>query len=314
MHSRIRTLTLLAALASLVSCSASCSRAQAKAFATPDDAVRGLLEAVKAPNSDRVTAIFGPGAQDLIDTADAGAGTRARKVFAVAARERWHLEDQGADKVLVVGNEDWPFPIPLTKAADGWRFDVAKGREEVLNRQVGRNELAAIEAVRTYRFAQQVYAKHGHDGKPAGLYARTFRSDPGHENGLYWPAAKGARPSPLGDLVAQAAAEGRALDTNAKPAPFHGYYYKILTAQGASASGGAKDYMVNGELSGGFALVAWPAQYGVTGVTTFLINQDGVPREKDLGTGTDAAARAMTNYNPDESWTTVQLDETAVTK
>jgi hypothetical protein len=274
--------------------------------------VKELTAAVKDPGTEKLIAIFGPEAQALVDMGDPGAGRRARQVFKVAVAERWHLEDQGADtKILVIGNEDWPFPIPMVKEANGWRFDLAKGREEVLNRQIGRNELAAIKTVRTYVFAQRVYAKHGHDGKPAGLYARTFRSDPGRENGLYWAAAHGSRPSPMGDLVAQAAAEGRSAGTAAQPAPFHGYYYKILTGQGAAGGGGAKDYLVNGEMSGGFALVAWPAKYGVTGITTFLVNQDGVPREKDLGDGTDAAARAMTQYNADESWAVVQETDIA---
>ena len=311
---KTRTILVASALASLLACSkASSPQSKSQTFATPDEAIKALAAAVKDPGSEKLIAIFGPDGQSLINTADAGADRRARQVFKVAVAERWHLEDQGPDtKVLVIGNEDWPFPIPLVKEGSGWRFDVAKGRDEILNRQVGRNEIAAIEAVRTYVFAQRVYAKHPHDGKPAGLYARTFQSDPGRQNGLYWVTSHKERPSPLGDLVAQAAAEGRSLGAGAKPTPFHGYYYKILTGQGSAASGGAKDYVVNGELSGGFALVAWPAQHGVTGITTFLINQDGVPREKDLGDGTDAAARAMTQYNADESWAVVE--QTAVTK
>src|SRR5206468_2959858 len=186
--------------------------------------------------------------------------------------EQWLLVDGGKAKTLVIGNEEWPFPVPLVKTASGWRFDTAAGKEEVLARRIGRNELAAIQTCLAYVTAQRRYAMQGHDGKPPGLYAMTFRSDPGKENGLYWPAARGQRRSPLGDLVAQAAEEGRPL--GAAPdqrSPFHGYYFKILTAEGAA--GGAKSYVVNGEMSKGFALVAWPAQYDVTGVMTFLVNQ-----------------------------------------
>jgi len=303
---RARTILAASALAALVSCSSTPPRPQARVFPTPDDAVKALVEGVKAKGPDQLTAVLGPDAKDLIESADPQAGQRARQVFKVAAAERWHLEDQGADKILVVGNEDWPFPIPIVKEAAGWHFDSAKGREEVLNRQIGRNELAAIKAVHTYVVAQRLYAKQGHDGKPAGLYARTFSSDSGKQNGLYWATAHGEKQSPLGDLVAQAAAEGRQVGGGQQPVPFHGYFYKILTAQGAAATGGAKDYVVNGDLTGGFALVAWPAKYGTTGITTFIVNQDGALREKDLGDGTDAAARAMTAYDPDPTWTPVQ--------
>jgi hypothetical protein len=198
--------------------------------------------------------------------------------------------------------------VPLVKDASGWRFDAAAGKEEVLNRRIGRNELAAIRVCNTVVVAQRLYAKHRHDGRRTGLYAATFRSDPGKQNGLYWPATRGQKRSPLGDLVAQAASEGRPLGTDrAQPSPFHGYYFKILTGQGAAAAGGAKDYLVKGEMAGGFALVAWPAQYDVTGIMTFVVNHEGTIREKDMGPGTDAEARGMTLFNPDGSWRIVQL-------
>jgi hypothetical protein len=210
--------------------------------------------------------------------------------------------------VLVVGNENWPFPIPLVKDASGWRFDSPAGKEEVLARRIGRNELAVLRICRTYVAAQRLYAERGHDGLSAGIYARMFKSDPGRQNGLYWPSGHGEKRSPLGDLVAQAAAEGRQVgkDAAGQSSPFHGYYFRILTAQGPDAPGGAQDYMVDGKMSRGFALVAWPATYDVTGVMTFLVNQEGTVREKDLGTGTDAAARTMPAFNPDASWTAAQ--------
>jgi hypothetical protein len=279
-----------------------------RVFATPEDAVNALIETVKTGSIDALLAIFGPDGQELIASSDPATARSNRNVFKVAAGEQWHLEDAAPDrKTLVIGYEDWPFPVQLAKGADGWRFDTAAGKEEVLARRIGRNELFAIETCRAYVTAQRRYALQGHDGKQPGLYATKFQSDPGKENGLYWPTGRGQQRSPLGDLVAQAAEEGRAVGGDrTQPSPFHGYYFKILTAQGSVAPGGARSYLVKGEMSRGFALVAWPAQYDVTGVMTFVVNQDGIIREKDLGPGTDAAARKMTAYNPDSSWRQVQ--------
>ena len=288
---------------------ASCSRAAPapRTFATPEEAVKTLSDVVKAGKVDELLAIFGPDGQELVDSSDPATARRNREVFTVAVAERWRLIDQGTNtKVLVIGNEEWPFPVSLVRAANGWQFDTAAGKEEVIARRIGRNELAAMQICRTYLAAQRLYARQGHDGKPAGLYATTFRSDPGKQNGLYWPAGRGQKSSPLGDLVAQAAEEGRRLGADGQPSPFHGYYFKILTAQGAAATGGAKNYVTAGEMSGGFALVAWPAQYDVTGVMTFIVNQDGVLYEKDLGPDTAAAAKAMALYDPDPSWAKVQ--------
>ncbi len=297
------TATACMLLVTLAACKGAAPSQLHRAFATPEDAVRALIAAAKAPGADPMQALFGPDAQELAPASEP-ASRRAREVFAVAAAERWRLEDQGpASKTLVVGNEDWPFPIPITKDASGWRFDTAVGKEEVLARRIGRNELGAILISRTYVAAQQVYARRPHDGKPAGLYAAALRSEPGRQNGLYWPVQRGEKRSPLGDLVAQAAAEGAPRSPDGQPvSPFHGYYFRILTGQGAAAAGGARDYLQNGELKRGFALVAWPANYQVTGIMTFVVNQDGVVREKDLGPETDSSARAMTLYNPDDSW------------
>jgi DUF2950 family protein len=281
---------------------------QGRTFATPEAAVQVLIDTVKTGNLDDLIAIFGSDSRDVVAASDPALGRQHREVFSVAVREKWQLVDAGANrKTLVIGNEEWPFPIPLVKGAAGWRFDTAAGKEEVLARRIGRNELAVIDTCRAYVTAQRRYAADAHDGKPVGLYAATFRSDPGKQNGLYWPAAKGQKRSPLGDLVAEAAESGRPLATGAEPpAPLHGYYFRILAEQGPAAAGGAKKYVVNGDMSGGFALVAWPAEYDVTGVMTFIVNQDGVVREKDLGKDTDAAARKMTAYNPDKSWHPVQ--------
>ena len=283
------------------------ARAQThRTFATPDEAVKALVAAAKAGNLDALVEIFGPDSKDLVASSDPTTARQNRQIFVVAAAERTRLEDNGPNKrTLVIGNEDWAFPVPIVKVANGWQFDTAAGKEEVIDRRIGRNELDVIDTCHAYVAAQERYAQQAHDGKPAGLYAMTFRSDAGKENGLYWPAKRGQKLSPLGDLVGQAAQEGRVINA-AQPSPFQGYYFKILNAQGPAAPGGAKQYVVNGNMSGGFALMAWPAQYGSTGVMTFIVNRDGIVYQKDLGSQTDAAARKITSYDPDKSWQQVQ--------
>jgi len=282
---RVLAVTLLCAAVAGAGCTQQ-TPPRARTYPTPEDAVKALIAAAKAQKLEDVVSIFGPEGQSLVDSSDAATARRNRDVFVAAAGERWHLEEHGADaRMLVVGNEDWPFPVPLVKDGDGWRFDTGAGREEILARRIGRNELAVIQICRTYVKAQLLYAKNAHDGKPAGVYATKFRSDPGTQNGLYWAAARHEKRSPLGDLVAQAAEEGRTLGKDGAPSPFHGYFFRILPAKG------------------GFGLVAWPAEYDVTGVMTFVVNQDGVVREKDLGADGAAAAQKMTAYEPDASWT-----------
>lgn len=296
MMKTIALITLVASSA-LVAAQAPAGRV----FATPEDAARVLVDTARQGNLDALLAIFGTDGRDLIASSDPTTARMNQRVFVVAAREQWHLEDAAANtKTLVIGHENWPFPVPIVKAADGWRFDTAAGKEELIARRIGRNELDAIATARAYVTAQRRYAQQPHDGKPAGVHAMKFRSDAGKQNGLYWPVAKGEKRSPLGDLVAQAAAEGR--PGGAEPSPLNGYYFRILTAQGSSAPGGAKNYVVKGDMTAGFALVAWPAKYDETGVMTFIVNQDGVVREKDLGPQTDAIVRKMTAYNPDASW------------
>ena len=294
--------------ATLGACRRAESGLQVRTFATPQVAVLELAKTVKAGDLTKVMEIFGPDAKALVDTSDPVTARRNQQVFTAAVAEHWRLEDAGTDrKTLVIGFEEWPFPIPIAKEGGSWRFDTAAGKEEVLTRRIGRNELAAIKICRAYVIAQRLYAKYPHDGRPSGIYAAAFRSDTSRQNGLYWPPRHGQRPSPLGELFAKAAVEGVARPVSGEgPQPFHGYYFRILTAQGAEAPGGARDYVVNGTLSGGFALVAWPAQYDVTGIMTFVINQDRVVWERDLGPGTDAAARAISIYNPDSSWTAIQ--------
>jgi Protein of unknown function (DUF2950) len=286
-----------------VSCRSEPARPAQRTFAQPEDAVRTLAETVNKGDLNEVAAIFGPEGQTLIDSSDPATARLNRQVFVAALAEGWQLTDAGPNrKALVVGNEQWPFPVPIVNENNAWRFDTAAGAEEVIARRIGRNELAVMLVCRTYVTAQQVYAKRGYDGKQAGLYAQTFRSDAGRHNGLYWPAVEGEKRSPLGDMMTSAEDERQAKGATKERSPFHGYFFRILTAQGAAAPGGAKDYIANGEMSGGFALVAWPAQYDVTGVMTFIVNQDGRIHEKDLGPDTANAVRAVTLYDPDASW------------
>ena len=296
------------ALAGVVAAVVAVTAAEApRTYATPEEAVRALTEAVTAGNLDDVIAIFGPEGRDLAQSSEPATGRANRQVFAAAVAEQWHLADAGPNrKILVIGNEEWPFPVPIVKTGARWHFDTAAGKDEVLSRRIGRNELEAITTCRTYVTAQRRYARDAHDGKPAGLYAAKLASDPGRQNGLYWPDVRGQSRSPLGDLVAQAAADGQSLEGRTPSSPFHGYYFRILTAQGAHAAGGARSYRAGGELSKGFALVAWPSQYDATGVMTFLVNQDGIVRQKDLGPDTATRIAAMTGYDPDASWHAVR--------
>jgi hypothetical protein len=265
-----------------------------RTFATPEEAVRALAAAVKAGNLPEVIAIFAPYGQELAESSDPATGRQNRQIFVAAFAEGWHLVNQGANKkTLVIGNEEWPLPVPLVKSGNRWRFDSEAGKEEVIARRIGRNELAAIAVCHTYVAAQRRYASEGHDGKPAGAFATKFRSDPGKHDGLYWPEVKGQPRSPLGDLLAEAAEGEPPVAGKTERLPFHGYYFKILTDTSAGASGGV-------------ALIAWPAQYDATGVMTFLVNQTGVVRQKDVGDETDAKAKAMTTYKPDASWTEVK--------
>ena len=283
-------------------------RSKQQTFTSPEDAVRALAAATKAGNLDQLLTLFGPDAQDLVDSSDPATARRNQQVFTVAFAEGWRLVNQGTNrKVLVVGNEGWPFPVPLVNEAHRWRFDTAAGKEEVLARRIGRNELAVIDICRAYVAAQHRYARDGHDGNQPGLYATKVRSDPGRQDGLYWPAERGSKPSPLGDLVAEAAKEGRPIaGERPAPTPFHGYYFKILTGQGPNAPGGAASYVVDGAMSGGFALVAWPVDYDGSGIMTFIVGKDGVVRQKDLGPETETLAPAMAVYNPDATWIEVR--------
>jgi DUF2950 family protein len=301
----------LALALAVVSGSVALAQAPApRGFATPEEAVRALVETVKEGDLSALLGLFGPEGQELVDSSDPATGKRNREVFVVAIAEGWRIVDLGPDrKELVLGNEAWPFPVPLVRREGKWAFDAAAGREEVLARRIGRNELAVIGILRGYVAAQYAYAKAGHDGQPRGAFARRFASDPGTHNGLYWPAKHGEPRSPLGALVAAAAEEGRKPGlSGASPSPFHGYFFRILEAQGPSAPGGARDYVVSGRMTDGFALVAWPVHYDASGVMTFAVSQDGVVYESDLGPSTQAAVAAQSRFDLGEGWRAVEPD------
>jgi hypothetical protein len=270
-----------------------------QSFKTPEEAVEALAGAAKAHDRKGVLAVLGADAADIVSSGDdvADRADRDRVIEAYDAKRQVVME--GADKaVLVLGNQDWPFPIPLVRKDGSWRFDTAAGREEILFRRIGRNELAAIQTILAFVDAQQEYAEKGIGGN--GVYAQRIVSRPGTKDGLYWPAQSGEDESPLGDLAASAAAEG--YRAGQQRIPYHGYYYKVLTRQGPNAPGGALDYVVRGKMIGGFALVAYPAQYGNSGVMTFLVNHQGTIYEKDLGEQTAGIASGMTAFNPDNTW------------
>jgi len=275
-----------------------------KTFATPDDAGAALLTAVKAGDHSGLITIFGPGSADLIFSGDDAQDKRTGENFTTAYQtmNRWRKQTDGSE-ALVVGADNFLFPIPLKKNSAGqWYFDTMAGKQEILKRRIGDNELATIDVVNALADAQAQYLAQHHDGTKQ--YAQRFISDDGKQNGLYWKAADGQPRSPLGPLVTAAASDGFTPQTG-KQQPYHGYLYRILYKQGADAKGGAKDYMVKGKMTGGFAFIAYPETYGDTGITTFIINQSGVAYEKDLGKNTIAQATTATEFNPDKTWTKV---------
>jgi Protein of unknown function (DUF2950) len=280
------------------------SEAGPKTFATPQDAGSALVAAAKTDDRNALLAIFGPGSTDLIFSGDAAQDKRTAENFTTAFQtmNRWRKQTDGSE-VLIVGPENRSFPIPLKPNSEGqWYFDTAAGKDEILARRIGDNELAAIDVMAAMADAQAQYISQPRDG--AKQYAQKFISDEGKQNGLYWKSPEGQPKSPLGPEVAFASTEGFNPQAG-KQQPFHGYFYRVLTKQGAEAKGGAKDYIVNGKMTGGFAFIAYPEKYGDTGIATFIINQDGIVYQKDLGKNTTEEAKAMTEFNPDKTWTRV---------
>ncbi|MGB2629344.1 MAG: DUF2950 domain-containing protein [Candidatus Acidiferrum sp.] len=299
----MKTGKLILAFAMFISMSAGlCYAADQKTFATPEEAVKALMSAVEANNQDELLAIFGPDGKDLVSSGDAVQDKNALESFVKSYKAKHVILKEGEKtRVLQVGTKGWELPIPIVLADGKWHFDTAAGEEELVYRRIGENELGAIAVCRGVIASQIDYAAVGHDGLPAGIYAEKLRSDPGKHNGLYWKVAEGETPSPAGPFLAAAAEEGYQ-----KGDPYHGYYFHGLKAQGAAAKGGAKSYIVDGELTGGTGVIAYPAQYKASGVMTFIVNQDGVVYQKDLGPNTSELAKAISEYNPDSTWTKVK--------
>jgi hypothetical protein len=274
-----------------------------KIFASPEEAAKELVAALQAGDVKAMLEVLGPGSREIVQSGDTVSDRASRGRFLKAYEEANALEKSGdAKAVLSVGRDAWPFPVPIVKGSAGWRFDARQGKEEILNRRIGRNELSAVQAMLAYVDAQREYYLRNPQGDKLLHYAQKFASAPGKRDGLYFPTKAGEQPSPLGPLFASAKAEGYAKGEGTRPVAYHGYRYRILRGQGASAPGGAYDYLAQGRMIGGFALVAWPASYGNSGIMTFIVNHSGVVYEKDLGPDTAAAVQKVTRFNPDKSW------------
>ncbi|MGB3551813.1 MAG: DUF2950 domain-containing protein [Candidatus Binatus sp.] len=272
-------------------------------FPSPDAAVTALVAASKAADMKTLSSILGPDADQVLSSGDPVADNNARNDFVNRYEEMHRLAyDDQARVILYVGAENWPVPIPLVKKNGGWVFDTAAGKEELLDRRVGRNELFTIKVLEDLADAQAEYASEARDGDGTGQFAQKLLSDTGKRNGLYWETSEGQPESPIGPLVASATAQGYKKDSGGNPIPFHGYYYEVLTRQGRNAPGGAKNYLVNGKMTAGFAFLAYPAEYRASGVMTFMINQDGIIVQKDLGSDTAKLASAIAEFNPDKTW------------
>ncbi len=283
----------------------------AQVFQTPDDAAKALLEAARSDARGQIIALFGSHDADLLSSGDDIEDKNNRSNFVTLAQEKMVVEKTGADRAIVhVGNTDWPFPIPLVKKGDSWQFDAEQGRQEILNRRIGRNELSTLGAIRGYVEAQFDYANTDRDGDGVSEYSQKLQSEPGKFDGLFWEPEEGQPQSPLGPLIAEARAEGyKVKGATEKPSPYHGYYYRILTRQGGNVPGGKYDYVINGNMIAGFALVAFPAHYGSSGIMTFAVNHQGKIFQKDLGPKTAEIVEKMKEYNPDSSWEAVQAVE-----
>jgi hypothetical protein len=277
---------------------------QQEAFPAPAKAVDALVAATRSGDTAELLKILGPESERLISSGDAVADNAGRNRFVSAYDISHQLESRSGNKsVLIVGNENWPFPIPLVQEGTVWRFDTKDGEKEILERRIGRNELKVIEVCRAYVEAQREYAAKDRSGGEHAEYAQHLLSTSGKRDGLYWPAHADEEQSPLGPLIAKARAAGYFARDN-ESEPFYGYYYKILMGQGANAPGGTKDYLVDGHMTGGFGMLAFPARYTDSGIMTFIVNQNGIVYQKDLGLETASIAGNTTRFDPDSTWKT----------
>jgi len=298
---RIRSCVVLAALAGA---SVTVMRAaEQKTFKTPATAAHALVAAAQRGAREEVVAILGEELRGALSTGSPAQDQVERAVLLRLAQESTTVkpDDQNSDRsVVYLGTDEWPFPVPLVKSGTQWRFDGKAGMQEIEDRTLGRNEMGAIAACEAYVDAQLEYAWEDHTGEGILQFAQKIRSSPGKHDGLFWSNDRGEAPSPLGPFVADSAVVENTIA--GQPAPFFGYFYRILTAQGENAVGGARDFLIGGHLLGGFGLIAWPAEYGVVGVETFMVNQLGEVYEKDLGAQTSELVKAVTRFDPDNSW------------
>jgi hypothetical protein len=301
MRTSIRILAAAAAAAAFGAFAATPAPTQQRTFASADEAAQALAEAVRSGDAGKLLAVVGPSSKSWLFTGDQVSDRADWKRFLEGYDRKRAVAPEGdAKATLLVGEDDWPFPAPIVKKGGTWAFDANAGKEEVINRRVGRNELDTIQVLLAIVDAQREFAQ-SHDG----TYAKLFRSTAGKQDGLYWPTKAGEKPSPLGELAAEAARDGYG-GKGGKIEPFHGYSYRMLMSQGKSAQGGAYDYVANGRMIGGFAVLAFPANYGLSGVKTFIVNHDGVVYEKDLGPGTAEAAAKVTKFDPAKGWEKAQ--------
>jgi len=287
-----------------------------KKFKSPEDGFKALVEAAKNNDTGELLAIFGPEGKDVISSGDEVADRRARERFVKTAGDAVKFSKLDDKTILpVIGKDECPFPIPIVKSGQEWVFSTEEGKQEIINRRIGRNELNTIQVALVYVDAQREYARKDRNGDGVLQYAQHFVSNKGKNDGLYWEVGPGEDRSPLGPLFARATEEGYTVGKKGeKHAPYYGYYFKILKSQGSNAPGGELEYVANGKMTAGFGLVAYPAQYGVSGIMTFMVNQEGIVYEKSLGSKTEEIAKAMTKYDPDKTWRQIEQTSTALTR
>ncbi len=276
-------------------------------FPSAEAAVAALVSAAREHDVEALIAVLGKNAKPLVSSGDDVADATAREHFVAQYDVAHELVPDGSNRfTLEIGDGAWPVPIPIVKVGDKWSFDIDAGIDEMVYRRIGRNEIGAIESCRGVVDAQKEYASEGRDGLPAGIYAQKLVSAPGKHDGLYWKSLPDERASPIGPFIATAAAEGYGQASGENRQPYHGYVYRLMTAQGPKAKDGARSYLKDGRLTGGFAVIAYPIAYRSTGVETFIVNQDGIVYQKDLGPKTDKLAASIKVFNPDSSWSKVE--------
>jgi hypothetical protein len=298
---RIKIIGLTAAGALLIGALGSAAIPGGRAFSSPEAAANALVSAAKANDVKGLIEILGPSSRDIVSTRDPVEDRNIRRQFAARATQKMRLvptRGRPNERTLLAGNDKWPLPIPIVQREGKWYFDMARGRQEILNRRIGSNELDAIEVCRGYVEAQNDYGEKHQTDNGVPVYAQRVISSPGQHDGLYWAGESGMDESPIGKIIATAFAEGY----TRRGDPFHGYYFKVLTGQGPHAPGGEHSYLDNGVMTKGYAMIAWPANYGSTGIMTFFVDKTGIVYQKDLGPNTERIAAAYTAYDPDATW------------